>query len=59
MVGRITIQQAKVFTVFAVAFLMAGLCSAFAHLADNNLALMSGGFSVVLIATVIAEARQN
>lgn len=59
MVGRISIQQARVFAMFAVAFVMTGLCTSFAHMAQNRLALMTGGFALVLIITMFTEAQKT
>lgn len=59
MVGRISIQQTRVFAMFAVAFVMTGLCSTYAHTANNTLALMTGGLALVLIIAMFSEAQKT
>ena len=58
MVGRITIQQVRVFGVFSAAFVMTALSTTFAHMAENALALMTGLMALVLIVKMFLEAQK-
>ena len=59
MVGRITIQQMRVFGVFSAAFVMTGMSFTFSHMAENALALMTGLMALVLIGTMFLEAQKG
>lgn len=43
---------------FAVAFVMSGLTSAFAHLNDNLTALATGGLALAFILSVFLEGQR-
>lgn len=58
-VGRISAQQTRVFVMFALAFVLSGLCSAYANLHHNTMALATGALALALIVTMFTEAQRG
>ncbi len=59
MVGRLTKQQMKVFGMFALAFLLSGVASAYAHLGATHLAVPSVIVAFGLIGQMVQETYRS
>ena len=59
MVGQVTKQQMKVFGMFALAFLLSGMASAYAHLGVTYMALPSAAVALGLIGQMVQETYRS